>query len=78
MAITPENYIEKLRTLRKNTTAVNREMDTAIDHIQRRLETGYTFLEDDSKRALMWALENVKILKNVLEELSASKIDYES
>lgn len=74
--MSPEEYIKRLKALRRKTRAMHHEVDSAVDHMERRLETGYTFQEDDSKRGVMWAIENVKDMMSELETLYNAKIEY--
>lgn len=74
--MTPEEYIDKLRKLRQETRGINHRVDDAISNMQRRLETGYTFLEDHSKNELVMAIEHASILIRELQQLHSEEITY--
>ena len=46
----PEEYIEKLKEVQRTLDSVKEDLDRAIDKMQRRIETGYEHLEQDSQR----------------------------
>ena len=76
MNITPEKYIEELKKLRQFIRWTNKNIDTAIDEMQGRLETGYEFKEDNSKMAVKTAQETAETIVSILNKLQACFIEY--
>ena len=46
--MTPEEYIEKLKEAQRTLDSVKEGLDRAIDRMQRRIETGYESMEQQS------------------------------
>lgn len=74
--MTPEEYIEKLKEVQRTLDMVKEDLDRAIDKMQRRIETGYEHLEQDSRLAALAGREYVKLADSTLLEVGTSKIDY--
>ncbi|MBQ8715901.1 MAG: hypothetical protein IJ552_12005 [Prevotella sp.] len=74
--MTPEEYIEKLKEVQRTLDMVKEDLDRAIDKMQRRIETGYVHLEQDSRLAALAGREYVKLADSTLLEVGTSKIDY--
>lgn len=74
--MTPEEYIEKLKEVQRTIDMVKEDLERAIDRMQRRLETGYEHLEQDSRLAALAGREYVKLVDSTLLEAGTSKIEY--
>ena len=74
--MTPEEYIEKLKEVQRTLDMVKEDLDRAIDRMQRRIETGYEHLEQDSRLAALAGREYVKLVDSTLLEIGTSKIEY--
>ena len=74
--MTPEEYIEKLKEVQRTLDMVKEDLDRAIDKMQRRIETGYEHLEQDSRLAALAGREYVKLADSTLLEVGTSKIEY--
>ena len=74
--MTPEEYIEKLKEVQRTLDSVKEDLDRAIDRMQRRIETGYEHLEQDSRLAALAGREYVKLADNTLLEVETAKIEY--
>ena len=74
--MTPEEYIEKLKEVQRTLDMVKEDLDRAIDRMQRRIETGYEHLEQDSRLAALAGREYVKLADSTLLEVGTSKIEY--
>lgn len=74
--MTPEEYIEKLKEVQRTLDSVKEDLDRAIDRMQRRIETGYEHLEQDSRLAALAGREYVKLVDSTLLEIGTSKIEY--
>lgn len=76
MNITPENYIAQLKNIKKLTRWSNRQIDIAIDEMQGRLKTGYTFKEEQSKMAVKNCRELIMTIFSTLNKLENCSIEY--
>ena len=74
--MTPEEYIEKLKEVQRTLDMVKEDLDRAIGKMQRRIETGYEHLEQDSRLAALAGREYVKLADSTLLEVGTSKIEY--
>ena len=74
--MTPEKYIEKLKEVQRTLDMVKEDLDRAIDRMQRRIETGYEHLEQDSRLAALAGREYVKQADSKIYETATSKIEY--
>ena len=74
--MTSEEYIEKLKEAQRTLDSVKEELDRAIDRMQRRIETGYEHLEQDSRLAALAGREYVKLADSKIYETATSKIEY--
>ena len=74
--MTPEEYIEKLKEVQRTLDMVKEDLDRAIGKMQRRIETGYESMEQDSRLAALAGREYVKLADSTLLEVGTSKIDY--
>lgn len=74
--MTPEEYIEKLKEVQRTLDMVKEDLDRAIDRMQRRIETGYEHLEQDSRLAALAGREYVKLVDSTLLEVGTAKIEY--
>ena len=72
----PEEYIEKLKEVQRTLNSVKEDLDRAIDKMQRRIETGYEHLEQDSRLAALAGREYVKLADNTIYEVATTKIEY--
>ena len=73
--MTPEEYIEKLKEVQRTLDMVKEDLDRAIDRMQRRIETGYEHLEQDSRLAALAGREYVKLAGSKIYETATSKIE---
>ena len=76
LTMTPEEYIEKLREVERTLDMVKDDLDRAIDKMNRRLETGYESMEQESRLAVLAGREYVKLADSSLLEVGTSKIEY--
>lgn len=74
--MTPEEYIEKLKEVRRTLDMVKVDLDRAVDKMQRRIETGYEHLEQVSRLAALAGREYVKLADSTLLEVGTAKIEY--
>lgn len=74
--MTPEEYIEKLRDAQRDLDSVKEDLDRAIYRMERRIETGYESLEQESRLATLAGRETVKLVDNKLMEAGTAKIEY--
>lgn len=74
--MTPEEYIEKLKEAQRTLDMVKEDLDRAIDKMQRRIETGYESMEQDSRLAALAGREYVKLDDSTLLEVGTAKIEY--
>lgn len=74
--MTPEEYIEKLKEAQRTLDMVKEDLARAIDRMQRRIETGYEHLEQDSRLAALTGREYVKLADSKIYETATSKIEY--
>lgn len=74
--VTPEQYIEALKGCRKRVYKIYYPIDDSIYNMERRLETGYSSLEDQSKKALKNAVEFSENITKELKRLYNSEIKY--
>ena len=76
MIMTPEEYIEKLKEVQRTLDMVKNDLDRAIDKMQRRIETGYESMEQESRLAALAGREYVKLVESTLLKIGTAKIDY--
>ena len=69
MVISSDMYISTL-------DMVKEDLDRAIDRMQRRIETGYESMEQDSRLAALAGREYVKLADSSIYETATSKIEY--
>ena len=74
--MTPEEYIEKLKEAQRTLDSVKENLDRAIDRMQRRIETGYESMEQQSRLAALAGREYVKLADNNIYEVATAKIEY--
>ena len=74
--MTPEEYIENLRELQRTLDSVKDDLDRAIDKMNRRIETGYESMEQDSRLAALAGREYIKLADNKIYETATAKIEY--
>lgn len=74
--MTPEEYIEKLKEAQRTLDGVKEDLDRAIYKMNRRIETGYESLEQDSRLAALAGRESVKLVDNKIYETATAKIEY--
>lgn len=74
--MTPEEYIEVLRSVQRTLDSVKEDLDRAIDKMQRRIETGYESMEQESRLAALAGREYVKLADSTLLEVGTAKIEY--
>ena len=74
--MTPEEYIEVLRSVQRTLDSVKEDLDRAIDRMQRRIETGYESMEQKSRLAALAGREYVKLADDQLLKVGTAKIEY--
>ena len=74
--MTPEEYIEVLRSVQRTLDSVKDDLDRAIDKMQRRIETGYESMEQESRLAALAGREYVKLADDQLLKVGTAKIEY--
>lgn len=74
--MTPEEYIENLREVQRTLDSVKDDLDRAIDKMNRRIETGYESMEQDSRLAALAGREYIKLADNKIYETVTAKIEY--
>ena len=74
--MTPEEYIEVLRSVQRTLDSVKDDLDRAIDRMQRRIETGYESMEQESRLAALAGREYVKLADDQLLKAGTAKIEY--
>lgn len=74
--MTPEEYIEKLKEVQRNLDSVKEQLDWAIERMQKRVETGYEYLEQKSRLAALVGRELTKLAENKIYKTSTAKIVY--
>ena len=74
--MTPEKYIETLREVQRTLDSVKEDLDRAIDRMEKRLETGYEYLEQNSRLAALAGREYVKLADSSIYEVATADIDY--
>lgn len=76
--ITPEEYVEKLKEVQRILKSVREDLDRAIQRMEKRLETGYEHLEQNSRLAALSGREYVRLAESKIYEAATAEIDYES
>ena len=74
--ITPEEYIQKLKDVQRILDIAKEDLDRAIDRMQRRIETGYDYMDQDSRLSALAGRENTKMADSDIYELATAKIQY--
>ena len=74
--MTPEEYIEQLKEVQRILDSVKDDLDRAIDKMNRRIETGYESMEQDSRLAALAGREYIKLADNKIYETATAKIEY--
>lgn len=74
--MTPEEYIEVLRSVQRTLDSVKEDLDRAIQRMEKRLETGYEYLEQESRLAALAGREYVKLADDQLLKVGTAKIEY--
>lgn len=76
LTMTPEEYIEKLKDAQRILDIAKQDLDRAIDRMQRRIETGYDYMEQDSRLSALAGREYTKMADSDIYELATAKIEY--
>lgn len=76
LTMTPEEYIEKLKDAQRILDIAKEDLDRAIDRMQRRIETGYDYMEQDSRMSALAGREYTKTADSDIYELATAKIEY--
>ncbi len=74
--MTPEEYIEKLKEVQRTLDMVKEDLDRAIQRMEKRLETGYEYLEKESRLVALAGREYVKMADSSIYETATAKIEY--
>ena len=62
--------------LKRTLDSVKEDIDRAIYKMNRRIETGYESLEQDSRLAALAGRETIKLVDNKIYEAATTKIEY--
>ena len=76
MTMTPEEYIVKLKEAQRTLDSVKDDLDRAIQRMEKRLETGYEHLEQESRLAALAGREYVKLADSSIYAAATAKIEY--
>lgn len=76
MILTPEEYIENLKEVQRTLDMVKNDLDRAIDKMQRRIETGYESIENESRLAALAGREYIQLAESKIFETAISEIEY--
>lgn len=74
--MTPEEYIEKLKEMQRTLDDAKEDLGRAIDKMQRRIETGYESMEQDSRLAALAGREYIKLADDIIYATATAKIEY--
>ena len=74
--VSPEEYIERLKDLRRKANDLSHQLERGIFNMESRLDTGYTYLEEYSKINLSNARGLTETINNELKKLCNIKIKY--
>lgn len=74
--MTPEEYIEKLKEAQRTLDSAKEDLDRAIDKMQRRIETGYESMEQQSRLVALAGRLYVKLADTSIYETATAKIKY--
>lgn len=74
--MTPEEYIEKLKEAQRTLDSAKEDLDRAIQRMEKRLETGYSHQERDSRLAALAGRETVRLADSSILEAATAEIEY--
>lgn len=74
--MTPEEYIEKLKEVQRTLDSAKEDLDRAIQRMEKRLETGYENMEQQSRLAALAGREYIKLADSSIYEAATAKIEY--
>ncbi len=74
--MTPEKYIETLKEMQRTLDDAKEDLDRAIDRMQRRIETGYESMEQQSRLAALAGREYIKLADDIIYATATAKIEY--
>lgn len=74
--MTPEEYFKNLKEVQRTLDSVKDDLDRAIDKMNRRIETGYESLEQDSRLAALAGREYIKLVDSKIYETATAEIVY--
>jgi len=74
--MTPEEYIEQLKKMRRSLKNIENNIDSAIYNMERRLETGYEICETSSKISVGYAFGGATTMQKTLASVKDAKIEY--
>lgn len=74
--MTPEEYIEKLKEVQRTLDSVKEDLDRAIQRMEKRLETGYEYLEQESRLAALAGRGYLMLADSRIHEAVTSFIDF--
>jgi len=74
--MTPEEYIEKLKEVQRTLDSVKEDLDRAIDKMQRRIETGYEIMEQESRLAALVGRSCIETADRSIYEAATAEIEY--
>lgn len=74
--MTPEEYIEKLKEAQRTLDSAMADLERAIDKMQRRIETGYECMEQQSRLSALAGREYIKMVESRVFDVATSVIKY--
>ena len=74
--MTPEKYIETLKEMQRTLDDAKANLDRAIQRMEKRLETGYEYLEQESRLAALAGREYIKLADDIIYATATAKIEY--
>ena len=74
--MTPEEYIERLKEAQRTLDSAKEDLDRAIQRMEKRLETGYSHQERDSRLAALAERETITLADIKIYEAATAEIEY--
>ena len=74
--MTPEEYIKKLKEAHRTLDSAKESLAIAIQRMEKRLETGYSHQERDSRLAALAGRETARLADSSIFEAATAEIEY--
>lgn len=74
--MTPDEYIENLKEVQRTLDMAKEDLERAIYKMQRRIETGYYSMEQESRLAALAGRELVKQADISIKKITTAKLEY--